>query len=83
MWTVIKLSNSALGECYVEATEGDPHDAFRNAANGGVEAIDYWDAEDHKITMRILQTFPDGAAAAEFARRAAAEGGCVLGAQEP
>jgi hypothetical protein len=78
VWTVLKLVNSALDECYVEATAGDPHDAFRNAANGGVEIIDHWDAEEHKITMQILQTFPDGAAAAAFARRAAGDGGCLI-----
>jgi hypothetical protein len=78
MWSVIKLVNSALSECYVEAAEGDPHDAFRNAANGGVEVIDHWDAEEHKITMQVLRTFPDQAAAESFARHAADEGGCLI-----
>ena len=66
MWKVYKLVNSALSECYVGVTDGDPQDNFREAANGGVEVIDHWDAEDHRIRMEILQTFPDEMSAVSY-----------------
>jgi hypothetical protein len=77
MWTVYKLNNFALSECYVGVTDGDPHDSFHEAANGGVELIDYWDAGDHKITMDILKACDTQAEAESLARQAIAKGHCL------
>jgi hypothetical protein len=76
MWKVFKLVNSALSECYAGATDGDPQARLREAADGEVEIIDYWDGEEHRITLEILKTFDDRASAAEFLKREIESGKC-------
>ncbi len=77
MWKVYKLVNSALNECYAGATDGDPQACLREAADGEIEVIDYWDGEEHKITLEVLKAFDDQVAAIEFLGRAREQGKCL------
>jgi hypothetical protein len=76
MWKVFKLVNSALSECYAGATDGDPEAQHRAACDGEIETIDYWDGEEHKITLEVLKTFDDELRAIEFLGRTLDEGKC-------
>ena len=77
MWKGYKLVNSALNECYAGATDGDPQACLREAADGEIEIIDYWDGEEHRITLEILKTFGDRAEAVEFLGKALAQDKCL------
>jgi predicted GIY-YIG superfamily endonuclease len=77
MWKVYKLVNSALGECYAGATDGDPQARLREAADGEIEVIDYWDGDEHKITLEILKTFDDQVQAVAFLGRTLEQGKCA------
>ena len=77
MWKVYKLVNSALNECYAGVTNGDPQAFLREAADGEIEIVDYWDGEEHKITLEVLKTFDDEMQAVEFLGRALVESKCL------
>jgi hypothetical protein len=77
MWKAYKLVNSALNECYAGITDGDPHACLRQAADGEIELIDYWDGEEHKITLEVLKTFEDQPSAAAFLKRSIEQGKCL------
>lgn len=76
MWKVFKLVNSALSECYAGVTDGDPEAQHRAASDGEIEAIDYWDGEEHKITLEVLNSFDDRAQADAFLAQALAQAKC-------
>jgi hypothetical protein len=76
MWKVFKLVNSALSECYAGVTDGDPEAQHRAASDGEIEAIDYWDGEEHRITLEVLKAFDDEVQAVEFLGRTLDQGKC-------
>ena len=77
MWKVYKLTNVSLNECFAGVTDGDPQDCLREVANGGVETVDHWDAEEHKITHEVLKEFPAEFEAVEFLGDVVAKDGCL------
>jgi hypothetical protein len=77
MWKVYKLTNSALSECFAGITQGEPQECLREAADGEIEIIDYWDGEEHRITLEVLKEVPSEASAAEFLAGIIAKDGCV------
>lgn len=77
MWKVYKLVNVSLSECFVGVTEGDPHAGLKEAANGEVEVIDHWDAEEHRILLEVLKTFDSEMMAVEYLGDRAAKDGCL------
>ena len=77
MWKVFKLVNSALNECYAGVTNDDPEKIHREASDGEIEAIDYWDGEEHKITLEVLNSFEDELKAIEFLGQVREQGKCL------
>ena len=57
-------------------TDGDPEARHRAASDGEIEVIDYWDGEEHRITLEVLKTFDDQAQALEFLRQTLDQNKC-------
>jgi hypothetical protein len=76
VWKVFKLVNSALSECYAGVTDGDPEAQHRAASDGEIESIDYWDGEEHRITLEVLKSFDDQPQALAFLAQTIAQGKC-------
>jgi hypothetical protein len=76
MWKVFKLVNSALSECYAGVTDGDPEARHREASDGEIESIDYWDGEEHRITLEVLKSFDEQGEANVFLAQTLASASC-------
>jgi hypothetical protein len=66
MWKVYKLVNISLSECFAGVTDGDPQAELRRAADGEIEAVDYWDGDEHRIELSVAGEFPGEMEAVEF-----------------
>lgn len=76
MWKVFKLVNSALSECYVGVTQGDPQAGLREASDGEIEIIDYWDGEEHRIRLESVEEFLSAEAAEVRLQALSLQNGC-------